>query len=74
MDRLARPRINGARMTHDEPLSTSLPTRRDPSATPVKTAMNPHEPAAPPLDDPIDEVIEQSFPAGDPPPWWAGRG
>jgi hypothetical protein len=24
-------------------------------------------------DDPVDEVIAASFPASDPPQWWAGR-
>jgi hypothetical protein len=47
----------------------SKPPPVEPDQTPSRSAFDPDEPGA---DDPVDIWGVQSFPASDPPQWWAG--
>jgi hypothetical protein len=42
----------------------------EPEHDPSPQATPPDEPSP---NDPVDEVLAESFPASDPPQWWAGR-
>jgi hypothetical protein len=59
-------------MSRSNAAGSPEPPRSDEMTTPVTTASAWRESEPPEPEDPIDEVIAESFPASDPPPWWAG--